>query len=43
VWGVRRCCGCDRPWSRDYHACLNIACLARAILDQLPRPQYLCK
>lgn len=32
-----------RPWSRDYHACLNIAILARALLDGLPRPAYLCR
>ena len=43
VWGVRRCCGCDRPWSRDYHACLNIATLARELLAGRPRPSYLCK
>jgi len=43
VWGVRRCCGCDRPWSRDYHACLNIALLARELLAGRPRPSYLCK
>ena len=43
VWGVRRCCGCDRTWSRDYHACLNIAILARELLAGRPRPVYLCK
>ena len=43
VWGVRRCRGCDRPWSRDYHACLNIALLAREKLAGRPRPPYLCR
>ena len=43
VWGVRRCGTCDRPWNRDYHACLNIAALARAKLAGLPRPPYLCR
>ena len=43
VWGVRRCCGCDRTWNRDYHACLNIAVLARELLAGRPRPSYLCK
>jgi hypothetical protein len=43
VWGVRRCCRCDRPWSRDYHACLNIAVLARALIHGLRRPEYLCR
>ena len=43
VWGVRRCCSCDRPWSRDYHACLNIAVLTRALLARLVRPAYLCR
>ena len=43
IWGVRRCCMCERPWSRDYHACLNIALLARHILQGLPRPPHLCK
>ena len=42
VWGVRRCCGCDRPWNRDYHACLNIAYLAREIFHGRSRPSYLC-
>jgi hypothetical protein len=43
IWGVRRCCVCERPWSRDYHACLNIALIARHILQGLPRPQHLCR
>ena len=43
IWGVRRCCVCERPWSRDYHACLNIALIARHILQGLPRPPHLCK
>lgn len=43
VWGVRRCCRCERPWSRDYHACLNIAVLARALIHGLQRPEYLCR
>jgi hypothetical protein len=43
IWGVRRCCMCHRPWSRDYHACLNIALIARHLLQGLPRPHHLCK
>ena len=43
VWGIRRCCRCDRPWSRDYHACLNIAILARALISCAQRPGYLCR
>ena len=43
VWGVRRCCTCQRPWDRDYHACLNIAAAARALLAGLPRPPHLCR
>jgi len=43
VWGVRRCCRCDRPWNRDYHACLNIAILARALISGAQRPGYLCR
>lgn len=43
IWGVRRCCMCQRPWSRDYHACLNIALIARHLLQRLPRPPHLCR
>ena len=41
VWGLRRCNICHRPWSRDYHACLNIAHIALEHLDGKPRPSYL--
>jgi transposase len=43
IWGVRRCCMCARPWSRDYHACLNIALIARHILQGLQRPAHPCR
>jgi transposase len=42
VWGLRRCELCYRPWSRDYHACLNIAFLALEHLQGHSRPAYLC-
>ena len=42
VWGLRRCELCSRPWSRDYHACLNIAYLALEHLQGHSRPAYLC-
>jgi hypothetical protein len=42
VWGLRRCELCSRPWSRDYHACLNIAFLALEHLQGHSRPAYLC-
>lgn len=42
VWGLRRCELCHRPWSRDYHACLNISFLALEHLQGHSRPAYLC-
>jgi len=42
VWGLRRCELCRRPWSRDYHACLNISFLALEHLQGHSRPAYLC-
>jgi hypothetical protein len=42
VWGLCRCELCSRPWSRDYHACLNIAYLALEHLQGHSRPAYLC-
>lgn len=42
-WGLVRCDRCARPWARDYHACLNIDLVARAMLSGDPRPPHLCR
>ena len=41
AWGVLHCCQCWTTWSRDFHACLNINCIAREHLAVLDRPDYL--
>lgn len=42
-WGLVRCNQCSRLWARDYHACLNIDLVARAMLAGGPRPPHLCR
>lgn len=43
IHGLLQCSHCERKWNRDTNAAINIARAARAELNGVARPLYLCK
>jgi len=43
IHGLCICQKCHKTWNRDYNASINILEIAKSIIENRPRPSYLCK